>query len=287
MIVKSYAKINLALYVLRKRQDGFHDILSLISKVDFFDLIEIKPSKTFSLKTNIEDLNNDKNLVYKVAKVFFENAKIKDDVNIEIEKHIPLQAGLGGGSSNAAYVLLALNKMYDFPLSFDKLLSIASNIGSDCPFFLYHKPCVVCSKGEKVYPLDFYPKPDSVIIAKPSIGVSTKLAYSNLILTKHTNINRMTLVDMLKKSGPVSVMHNDLESSVFKLYPIIERLKLTINNIAGNALLCGSGSSVFAFAQKAAQEKIISELDDSYFYKTTTILNSEGRDLYEHYRSEN
>lgn len=285
MIVKSYAKINLAIYVQNKRPDGYHNILSVITKIDFFDLIEIKYSKTLSILTNKQELNNDLNLAYRAAKKFYEASRIKDAVKIEIEKHIPLQAGLGGGSSNAAYTLLALNKMYDYALSFNQLLDIAQQLGSDCPFFLYENASCVCSKGEEVYPLDFLLKPESVVIIKPPIGVSTKLAYNNLILTKHHNINRMTLVDRLKKNGPLGIMHNDLESSVFKLYPVIEQLKCKIWKVNHNAMLCGSGSSVFAFAENYKSQQIALMLDDNYFFKTTTILNNEGRDLYEHYRS--
>ena len=285
MIVKSYAKINLALYVLNKRPDGYHNILSIITKIDFFDLIEIKPSKSLSILTNKEELNNDSNLAYRAAKKFFEESCIKDAVTIEIEKHIPLEAGLGGGSSNAAYTLLALNKMYDYALSFNKLLDIAQQLGSDCPFFLYKNASCVNSRGEQVYPFDFLLKPLSIIIIKPPNGVSTKLAYNNLILTKHNNINRMTLVDRLKKYGPLAIMHNDLESSVFKLYPLIERIKRKLYELFNNAMLCGSGSSVFAFAENYNSKQVISMLDDGYFFETTTILNNEGRDLYEHYRS--
>ncbi len=285
MIVQSYAKINIALYVLDKRPDGYHNILSLMSKIDFFDYIEIKPSYTLKVSTNIDSLNNESNLAYIASKAFFDVSNIKDSVKIEIEKHIPYKAGLGGGSSNAAYTILALNKMYDYVLSFDALLDIASKIGSDCPFFLYENAAIVCAKGETVYPLDLTLDSQSLIIVKPHFGVSTKLAYSNLILTKRIFVNKMALVERLKKDGLLAVMHNDLESSVFKLYPAIETIKHKIVNIAGNGLLCGSGSSVFAFADKPLQDKIISQLDNNYFFKTTTILNNEGRFLYEHYRS--
>jgi len=285
VIVKSYAKINLALYVLNKRPDGYHNILSIITKIDFFDLVEIKPSKHLSILTNNDALNNDSNLAYRAAKKFFEEARIKDAVAIEIEKHIPFEAGLGGGSSNAIYTLLALNKMYDYALSFNQLLNIAKQLGSDCPFFLYENASCVSSKGESIYPLDFLLKPKPIIIIKPPIGVSTKLAYNNLILTKHKNINRMALVDRLKKYGPLAIMHNDLESSVFKLYPLIEHIKRKLYELFNNALLCGSGSSVFAFAENYNDQQIASMLDDGYFFETTTILNNEGRDLYEHYRS--
>lgn len=285
MIVKSYAKINIFLYVIDKRPDGYHNILSLMSKIDFFDYIEIKPSFTLSVSTNIDSLNNESNLAYIAAKTFFAEAHIKDSVKIDIEKHIPIEAGLGGGSSNAAYVILALNKMYDYVLGFDTLLSIASKIGSDCPFFLFENAAIVCEKGTKVYPLDFSLNPEELIIVKPHIGVSTKLAYSNLMLTKRSFVNKMTLVEKLKKDGLLAVMHNDLESSVFKLYPDIEGIKNKIVKLAGNGLLCGSGSSVFAFADEPTQNDIISQLDNDYFFKTTTILNNEGRFLYEHYRS--
>ncbi len=284
MIVKSYAKINLALYVTGKRPDGYHNIVSLVTKIDFFDTIEIKPSKTLRILTNIDAINNEQNLAYKAAKAFFDQTGIKDAATIDIEKHIPLQAGLGGGSSNAAYTLLALNKMYDYPLDFCKLVNIASGIGSDCALFLQNGPSIVCGRGEKVYSVDYEFKPEPLIIVKPPFGVSTKAAYSNLILTKRNNINRIKLVDELEKGGPLKVMYNDLENSVFRLYPILERIKLKIYDIFQNALLCGSGSSIFAFATNNSGE-IIAQFDESYFIKTTSILNNEGRFLYEHYRS--
>lgn len=288
MIIKSYAKINLALYVINKRNDGYHNIVSLVVKVDFFDYIEVKPSKRLSLTTNIALLNNNNNLAYKSAEMFFKHTGIKERVSIDIEKHIPFEAGLGGGSSNAAYVLLALNRIYDYPLSFNDLKNIALNIGSDCPFFLYNSASIICSTGEEVYPINSVLPDDHIAIVKPPFGVSTRKAYSSLILTKPTNINRMILEKNLSEGGIFSIMHNDLERSVFGFYPQIKQIKEDMECIFGRSMLCGSGSSVFSISEKSINKQMLArEFDKGFFVQLTSILNNEGRELYEHYRSEN
>jgi len=252
LIEKSPAKINLFLYVLRKREDGYHELYSLMHKIDFFDYIQIKKIDKFSVEilTNKKELNNDKNLAYKAAKLFFENAKIKPQVSIEIEKHIPLGSGLGGGSSNAAYTLKILNELFDFPLNDKKLHDLATMLGSDVPFFLCKKAAAIAQgKGEILTPIECDTKNYSVFLAKPDINVSTALIYSKLLLTRGKPINKMPFVADLGNCSLEQIkqrLYNDLERVALREFGELREIKRVLFGCFGNALLSGSGASIFS-----------------------------------------
>ncbi len=251
MIEKSYAKINLFLYVLNKRQDGYHNIYSLMHKIDFYDVIEIKKTDDFGIKinTNIEDINNNSNLSYRAAERFFAMAQIKPQVSIDIKKNIPLGAGLGGGSSNAAYTIKILNKLFDNPLNSGQLIDIAADIGSDVAFFMHNKAAIATGRGEKLEEIECTKGNNKVFLAFPGIHISTAYVYSKFLLTKGLAINKMPFtvakegcsIDTIKNH-----LHNSLESVVMEEFKVVGRLKTLLNQQFGNALLCGSGSSVFS-----------------------------------------
>ncbi len=285
MIAKSFAKVNLFLSVLGKREDGYHELRTLMHKIDFFDYIEITKifSNNINLTTNINEIENEKNLSYKAAMLFFEEAKIKPQVRIDIEKHIPLGAGLGGGSSNAAYTLKMLNELFDFPLSYSQLHNLACKLGSDVPFFLCKKPAAIArGRGEVLEEVDCNVKKHAVFLAIPNIHVSTAYVYSKLLLTNCVCINKMPLVSSSVECSIEDIKFsacNDLESVVLKKFDKIKRLKFFLYRHFGNALLSGSGASVFSIINPEVRrgEEVWRLLESEGLFCKTVNFAEEGR----------
>ncbi len=288
MICKSYAKVNLFLYVLGKRDDGYHELYTLMHKIDFFDYIEINKTSKYSIdiKTNIKELNNQDNLAYKAASLFFDKAKIKPQVKIEIEKNIPMGGGLGGGSSNAAYTLLTLNKLFEFPLSEKEIYDISCLIGSDVPFFLCKKPSAIAKgKGEILQEIDCNTTNHQIFLAIPRINISTAYIYSQyskLLLTTGKPINKMPFVISGGRCELEKIKQhlcNDLEEVALSRFKELKSLKSVLVKYFGNALLSGSGASMFSItnpevkAEEGIEELLVSE---GIFCKTVNFAD-EGR----------
>lgn len=185
-IVKSYAKINLHLAVGKKREDNFHDIQSIFAKIDLFDEIDIEAKEDSFLYIKVEGLENcdlkGEDTISKAVRLWCKESGLNLNAKINITKNIPIQAGLGGGSSNAAYTLLTLNRMFkNKALSFTKLLEVGLKVGSDVPFFLYDTTfAYVEGQGERITKLDNVFNDYEIHLLKPNIGVSTKGAFSRL-----------------------------------------------------------------------------------------------------------
>ncbi len=288
MIMKSFAKINLFLCVLKKRHDGYHELLTLMHKINFFDNIELKKiqKKSIVLKTNIEEINNKKNLAYRAAEKFFEKARISPAVSIDIEKTIPLGSGLGGGSSNAACTLCGLNELFDYPLSDKEIYDIACSLGSDVPFFLSKSPAALAKgRGEIINEIDCDTKKLNVFLAIPKIHISTAYVYkqySKFLLTIDKPINKMPFVingDRCNLESSMSYLCNDLEEVVLKKFYKLKKLKSVLSKHFGNALLSGSGASMFSItnpevrAGEDIEEMLVSE---GIFCKTVNFAD-EGR----------
>ncbi len=255
MIIKSYAKINLFLNVIGKRDDGYHELYTLMHKIDFFDLMQVKKTKekTITIKTDIDEINNEDNLSYKAALRFFDKAKIKPQVAIEIEKHIPLGGGLGGGSSNAAYTLIALNHLFDFALTDDDLYQIACTLGSDVAFFLCKKPSAIAKgRGEILFEVDCDTRNYKIFLAIPKININTAYIYrefSKLLLTIDKPINKMPFVINSERCDLEDIkphLCNDLEEVVLSNFEELQKLKSILVEYFDNALLSGSGASMFS-----------------------------------------
>ena len=249
MIIKSFAKINSILDILRKRADGYHDIFSIMHKINLYDEIEIKKNGGgLYVETDIEELNNKGNLSYKAADLFFKKASIKPQVSIHIKKHIPIGGGLGGGSSNAAYTLKALNEMFDYPLKTDELFNLASEIGSDVAFFLVDGSAIAEGKGEKIKKIDCDYEGCKVLLVVPDFSISTAYVYSKFKLTNAKGINKMaiTVKDGCRMSILKQHLHNDLESVVLKEFDLLKEIKEKMIESVGNGLVSGSGSSIFS-----------------------------------------
>ncbi|MBU0478752.1 4-(cytidine 5'-diphospho)-2-C-methyl-D-erythritol kinase [bacterium] len=252
--LKSYAKVNLFLEVLWKRDDGYHEIESLIQKISLCDnvLLEDRPRSITILCPNkkINIPSNRNNLAYKAAKLLIERFNIKKGIFITINKKIPVGSGLGGGSSNAASVLKGLNQLWNIGLKNAELQELGAEIGSDVPFFINGKTALVKGRGVKIHTCFTMPK-IWLVLAIPNISVSTKWAYGRLDreLTKNINSARLPRLKKLQVKDIVNNLFNRLEGVVFKEYPLIKAIKeKMIACGASGALMSGTGSAVFGIA---------------------------------------
>ncbi len=258
MELLSPAKINLFLEVTGKRDDGYHDLRSLMCGISLYDEITLKPGgNEIHVSCNMEGVPEDEtNLAARAARLFFDKSGKKNaGVEIIIKKQIPAGAGLGGGSSNAAAVLTGLNQYYGTPFSGDALVSMGASIGADVPFFIYCKAALAQGIGDKLQFCEnivHY----NVIVVFPGIAVSTAEVYKNLNFGL-TKSKKETKRRLLNKGlvDPVNCLFNDLEESAFLICSEIKRLRdLILSFGADGVMMSGSGSSVFG---------LYSELDDA------------------------
>ena len=250
MQILAPAKINLSLRVVGKRADGFHEIETLLAPISLYDKIDIeKQNRWIDFICDDPALSTgDDNLVVRAAKLFLERTKIKGGVSIKLQKKIPHGAGLGGGSSNAAATLRALNELFETKLSREELLKVASEIGSDVPFFLFESAALCKGRGEIVEPTKLKTKL-SVLLLKPSFGVPTAWAYSRWEESKE-----ISDVSYAPQSLNGQTFVNDLERPVFAKFVFLAQLKswLLKQSEVNAALMSGSGSTVFAVLKDKA-----------------------------------
>jgi 4-diphosphocytidyl-2-C-methyl-D-erythritol kinase len=181
---KSFCKVNLLLNILGRRADGFHELETVMQPINVCDQLTFeRTTRGIVLSCNHANLPADsRNLIHRAATAFLQAAKINDGIKIHLKKKIPLAAGLGGGSGNAATTLLALNELFGQPLVSAKLCEIAATLGSDIPFFLQNKPALAIGRGEKIQPLENFPALTGKVflLVHPGFGISTPWAYQNL-----------------------------------------------------------------------------------------------------------
>lgn len=254
--LKALAKINIGLDVLGKREDGYHDVRMIMQTIHLYDRVEIKKTRSpqIRVETNLYYLPvNEDNLVYKAAKLMKDEFKIREGVRIVLQKFIPVAAGLAGGSSDAAAVLVGMNRIFNLGLKQNKLMELGSRIGADVPFCIMRGTALAEGIGEKLTALPPMPK-CPVLIAKPAISVSTRSVYENLRLTEnvqHPNIDR--IVEGIRQKNLRAVaenMGNILETVTIPSYPVIKEIKkLMKENGALNAMMSGSGPTVFGLFQ--------------------------------------
>jgi len=252
MQVLAPAKINLSLKILGRRNDGFHEIDTLIAPISLYDEIRIDKGR---LGKGIEFRCDDPsvpqggdNLAVRAAKAFFEAAKIDPAVSIELKKKIPHGAGLGGGSSDAASVLLALNKLFDVKLSREALAEMAAPIGSDVPFFIFQSAARCEGRGEIVTPVKLQ-RQFSILLLKPAFAVSTAWAYSRW---QHSREIPGIRYEAQEFGG--QTFANDLERPVFEKFVFLVQLKMWLlsQSEVGAALMSGSGSTMFVVMRENA-----------------------------------
>lgn len=250
--LKAYGKINLALDVLRKREDGYHDVRMIMQTVGIYDGVEIKKTDSgcIEVETNLFYLPNDENnIVYKAAKLLMDEFGITSGVKIKLKKFIPVSAGMAGGSTDAASVMFGINKIFDLGLNIKELMKRGVKIGADVPYCLMRGTALSEGIGEELTRLPNMVK-CPVLIAKPPISVSTKFVYENLKVNEletHPDINGMIkAIREQNLEGIAAKMGNVLETVTIKEYPIISELKeMMIREKAINSLMSGSGPTVF------------------------------------------
>jgi 4-diphosphocytidyl-2-C-methyl-D-erythritol kinase len=248
IIIKTPAKINFGLNVIAKRSDGFHNIETIYYPVDICDTITFSESDKFIFETDNETLNSEKdNIILKAISVLEDHSKKKLNVKIHLSKKIPIGAGLGGGSSDAAAVLKTLNNLFRLNIDSLKLNEIAANIGSDVPFFLNPYPSFATSRGEVLEQINF--KIDyAIFLINPGIFVSTKWAYEKVKPGKSS----LSLIELyrrgkLKPENFREYVTNDFERTVMEEFQAIRKLKEELYEMGADfALMSGSGSSLFA-----------------------------------------
>lgn len=267
--ILSPAKINLFLHITGKRPNGYHTIISLMSCVGLYDTLLL----TFDTDRILVSCSNatipvDKtNLAYQAAELFLKTAGIKSGVSILIEKKIPVSAGLGGGSSNAAAVLLGLNRRFGGPFTLDQLLSMGLTIGADVPFFVFGKPAVATGIGETLSPYNHL-ESLKVLLVYPGFGISTADMYKNINLGLTKCEKKIRLFSFENKDFDIKRhLCNDLESVAIAKFPEIRAIKeALVKNGACRALMSGSGSTVFGLffnsaAALAAQQSLSKRAD--------------------------
>lgn len=252
MITYPNAKINLGLHVTAKRSDGYHDIETGMYPVPFYDILEICQSPDGKLRFGTSGRSvggaADDNLCVRAYREFAARNKIPA-VHIHLHKQIPAGAGLGGGSSDAAFTIKMLDVIFSLGLSFEEMEDIALRVGSDCPFFIRNMPVLATGRGEKMEPLDLRLSGFFLAIVKPSFGISTAEAYS---MTKPVKGRIPLKVKILLPVGQWQfAVENDFEEQVMKRYPELERIKNELyDSGALFAQMTGSGSAVYAIFRK-------------------------------------
>jgi len=255
--VKAPAKINVRLKVTGRRPDGYHELVSIMVPVEIFDTIDLSLSSDRQIRIGCKGREipaDETNLAYRAARDFMSCSGKNDGVSIVLSKNIPVAAGLGGGSSDGAAVLLALNHMYSNPLSDPELHRLALTLGADVPFFLMERPCLATGIGEILEPIPGWPEAWYVIVT-PQIQVSTAWVYRNLKLQLTTGEYDYIVKTLKNDTFTISsVLENDLETVTTASFPIINTLKkLLVDAGAEGAIMSGSGPSVFGVF--ASQEK--------------------------------
>jgi len=247
MILHANCKINLGLDILRRREDGFHDLETVMIPVpELYDVVEVtlaEEHSTFEQEGLVVDCDAESNLCMKALRLMQRLYGV-GEVHIRLDKRVPFGAGLGGGSSDATAVILALNELYELGLSEERLVEVAAMIGSDTAFFVRNTPQLCTGRGEKMIPIELPLQGLYLAIAKPKEGVSTKEAYSGV--TPATPAVR--LAEALKR--PIAewqgVVKNDFEPHIFVTHPAIAELKKAMLDAGAiYASMSGSGSAVF------------------------------------------
>ncbi len=279
--LKALAKINLGLDVLGRRENGYHDVRMVMQTIYLYDNVTLNKTEEsgISLKTNLSYLPvDDKNIAYKAAKMLMEEFNIEDGIEIILDKHIPVAAGLAGGSSNAAAVLVGMNRLFDLGLSQQELMDRGVKLGADVPYCVMRGTVLAEGIGEILTPLAPMPK-CFILVAKPSISVSTKTVYEKLDaheIEVHPDIDGVIAglnagdLKMVAES-----MGNVLERVTIEDHPIIEEIKKVMKEEGAlNAMMSGSGPTVFGiFDDKMVAKRAGQKIKELELTKQVYVVN--------------
>jgi 4-diphosphocytidyl-2-C-methyl-D-erythritol kinase len=249
----AHAKVNLFLRVLRRREDGFHEIETLMAPITLCDSLEIESANALEFHCDEPDLAGEDNLVVRAARLFFSKTNWEPKVRLTLRKKIPHGAGLGGGSSDAAAALRGLNHFFDAGLSSEKLKTLAAQLGSDVPFFVNETAATCRGRGEIVTPAALA-EPLSLLLLKPEFGIPSAWAYSRWQGTRDIAGE----IFQSQKFGEASFV-NDLERPVFEKFVFLPQMKtwLLKQPEVGVALMSGSGATIFAVLQSNADGDLV------------------------------
>lgn len=275
---KSFAKINLCLDVVKKRDDGFHELDMIMVPIDLFDTVAIEISDEMQMETNKGFLPLDeRNTIIKAINLLRSKYDFTENFSIKLMKTVPTQGGMGGGSSNAATAIKMINQMLNLQMSEAEMLNVSEQVGADVPFCLYGRPASVKGFGEILSPLeinlDFH-----IFIVKPKWGVSTPKAFKNLDLKNIVHPNCNDVIKALKNNDYglfINSIDNSLEAGAFKLLPVIEVLKRELVDFGFDvALISGSGSTVFGITQdeNLVNQAVVHFVDKYPFVKKSRII---------------
>lgn len=280
--IKAYAKINLGLDVVRRLENGYHEVKMIMQTVDIYDELEFKKAKEgITITTNHGELPTDKNnLIYKAASMMIEEYEIQEGVHIHLTKNIPVAAGMAGGSSDAAATFRGMNELFDLGCNSKRLRELGVKIGADVPYCILGGTALAEGIGEKLTPLK--PTPNCYfLIAKPDIDVSTQYVYEQLDtigINHHPDIDGMVkAIEKGSLQGIIDRMENVLENVTIQKHPIIQQIKDRMLELgAEGSLMSGSGPTVFSvFVDKEKATKAYEQLETENLVKqifvTTTI----------------
>jgi len=274
--LKSPCKVNFILNILGKRPDGFHELETVMHPVPIHDVLTFgRGGSGIQLTCDLPGLPTDSgNLVYRAAAKFLEEARIAEGVRIHLEKRIPVAAGLGGGSGNAAATLLGLNQVFGGALDESILRRVAAGLGSDVPFFLQNAPAIATGRGENVRSLPPFPTLAGVyiLLIHPGFGVSTPWAYKNLALFPEALNGKRGRAQRLVERLDISIaearpdFYNSLEAPAFEKFPLLEIFRDFLReNGASIAMMSGSGSTTFALVEGRGKAERLEEMFRSKF----------------------
>lgn len=285
MRLRAMAKINLGLDVIRKREDGYHEVRMIMQTIKMYDLLDIRRKETpgIVLSTNLPYVPSDeRNLVYKAAKLLMDEFHIQEGISMKLSKFIPVAAGMAGGSSDAAAAFVGVNRLFRLGLSQEELMKRAVQVGADVPYCIMRGTALAEGIGEELMPLD--PVPECyILIGKPGINVSTKTAYENLNLesiSSHPDIDGM-MEDIrnrdLKKM--TQKMQNVFEPGIMGKYPVIGEIKEFMEKRGAlKAMMSGSGPTVFGvFEDREKADAAALDLKKSGLAKTVFVAKTYNR----------
>lgn len=279
MKIKAYGKINIALEVVGKREDGYHLLRMIMQNIDLYDLIELSEKKSdITIDCNKPYVPKDeRNLAYKAARLFMDTYKINRGIHINIIKNIPVAAGLAGGSTNAAAVLKALNKMFYVGASEQELMEIGVKLGADVPYCIKGGTCLCEGIGEKITELKPF-KDKILVLVKPPFGVSTKDVYGAIDINKiFKKVLVNELIEAIEKDDLEFVaenMKNHLENVTLRRHPLIIKIKEDMMKMGSiGAMMSGSGPTVFGFFDdmlkaQSCYERMKKQFNDVFITRT-------------------
>lgn len=245
---KSPAKINLCLYVLGRYENGYHALAMAMQRVDLCDDIQIRVTRSGGVRVSCKGLAlaaGEDNIAGRAARLLLGEAQVDVGVEIQIDKRIPVAAGLGGGSSNAATVLLALNDMLELKMTNQRLQQLGAQLGADVPFFVFQRPAWATGTGTTLSPLPTLPEV-AYLLVNPGISVSTAEVYQSLQLTKGGELANLPRFSVVTKEDLCEALHNDLERVTLIGHPVLQQIKQRLLQLgAGGVLMSGSGATLF------------------------------------------